>query len=563
MSTAAKELIIKINGDNSAWRRAIDSSIEAAKKIDAAAKRTADVQSREAKTSADVQVREAKRAADAHEMGFGVASAAGEKFRVVLSSVAGQFGLMSVGERVLTSLAAASAEATRRQSEYAQSLFKTKEELKEIAALRGLAFADDKFVKEMANFSRSTGLTISESDQFQRQVYGSAEAGLQKGNIDKETLDKLTVRAGSVAARQTKDYGTRGDLIGVLSQFRKYDKGETGVRQALSDAERIRLGLTEGRGDDAPLTKSLLSVAGSLAGEGKMVGTLPEMAAVIGAMSLSAGPGQADTRTEQLVRGLRGETPKQTAFMKSFAGIGENDNMETRLDKIVPKLREMKSKGRDISAFLTENGVNAEQTRAIAEAESNYEVIKGRMSKARMGADGVDEANRKFDQSPLGQMRKADAAVEAAKLDQGTKTQLFEVAKKEAEAKLVASGQTKSDWYGLGNALYSATTLGTRSGEEMRIEQMALRDMRIKAGFNPSRSPYQFSGVNEEAAFLQETIDANNKQYQESNAFKNSTNPLERIMKQQNEILIRGLGVGLAPAMIPAGPAPPMKRPGE
>lgn len=500
----------------------------------------------------------AAEAMDTEKKGLDESTSLTEKLSNAVGSVAGQFTLLSAAQAVMRGIAQATDEANRSQEKYAQTLLRTKEDLKELATLKGFAFADDKFLKEMSQFSRATGLSFTDAEKFQTQVYGSAAAGLEKGNIDEDTLKKLTVRAGMTAARQTKDYSTRGDLIGVLSQFRKYDKGDAGVRQAMGDAEAVRKALEAGRGTDSELTKSLLHVAGSLAGEGKMVGSLPELAAVVGATSLSAGPGMADTRTEQLVRGLRGETPQQTAFMKQFAGIGENDNLETRLDKIVPKLREQRSKGREISAFLNENGVNAEQSRAIVEAESNYESIKKRMADARRASTDIDAQDRAFRADPAGKMRMAEADAAIASIEQGKRTQLFEVAKKEAEAASIRSGEKSSIWYNLGNMGLSALNLG-RDGETVRTEQRALRMLRRRAGFNPDKAPYNFGSQTEEAEYYQDVIDANNQRFQKEMQGRR-IDPVPKLLEKQNAILQQGLMPGGVPPPLPAAPPPAMKR---
>ena len=143
------------------------------------------------------------------------------------SLVAAYAGFAAV-EGVSRGIAGAISESRDKSIEFVTSLLSTKDQLAEIATLRGLAFADDDSVKKMAGFSQATGLTIGQSDQFQRQLFGSAAGALQKGNVDEGTLNKAAVLTGQTATRQTKDFGTRGDLVGMLGQFRKYDAGDAG-----------------------------------------------------------------------------------------------------------------------------------------------------------------------------------------------------------------------------------------------------------------------------------------------------------------------------------------------
>jgi hypothetical protein len=305
------------------------------------------------------------------------------------------------------------------------------------------------------------------------------------------------LEGGKVAARQTKDLETRGDLLGILSQFKKYDSGVKGVEAALADAEAIRIGLTEGRGDDAPLTKSLLHVAGSLAGDGKRVGSLPELAALIGVTSLSAGAGQADTRSEQLVRGLQGETPEQMAFLKDFAGIEEHDTLEARLDKFVPKLRQMTASGRDPATFLTENKINSEQVRALTEVEPNYELLKKRFASARNGKSGADimaESAQQAKVDPLQRDRLAKADLAAAELGRGAERQEIQPDITTAKARLIEE-QVDTSWSSmLKRAATWAATGFKKEGIDVLAEQRAVNDLKLQLGIADDEGQQFFGG---------------------------------------------------------------------
>ena len=416
----------------------------------------------------------------------GESEAASASDRLVESAgrIAAGFVGLGAAESVLREIAGAISDSRQKSVDFAESLLKTKEQLAEIATLRGLAFADDDFVRKMAGFSQATGLSIGESDQFQRQLYGSAAGALQKGNVDEATLEKASVLTGQVAARQTKDFGTRGDLVGMLGQFRKYDKGDAGAEQIASDAEAVRLGLTEGRGDDAPLTRAFLSVAGSMIGEGRALPAAPELAALIGIMSLTSGPMMADTAAEQLMRGLRGDTPKQMEFVKSFAGIDEHDKLPERLNKMIPALRAKQGEGRDIQTFLTESGMNQEQSRRLTEMVPNLEMFNTRLAKSQNPVDGraIADANRDFNNSPLGTLRSGAAARFNAQLEKGKEREALEAEMPAAEADLIKEGLDTNPAFAAENLLRAAQSGFTTSGRDLRIQQRALDRLGRRAG---------------------------------------------------------------------------------
>jgi hypothetical protein len=341
----------------------------------------------------------------------------------------GKIGLASSGfgvaKQAIEAFSGALADGNRILDGYARDLLSTKNLLKELATLKGLTSASDKFIAETAEFSKKTGLDIQQSDEFQKQYLGSLAAGQQKGNIQKDTQEDLMVQGGRVAARQTSDLATRGDLLGIISQFSKLDAGRKGTEQALGQAEAIRQALVAGRGDDAPLTQQLLKVAGSNVKAGGPVESLPEMAALVGVTSLAGGAGEAGTRAEALIRGLRGTTPEQIKFLRGI-GIKEGEQLEPAFDKLAAHLDEQKGKGRDVGTYLIEKGFNEETARSVGETLPNQQVLKERFKLAREAQSGaalIAESDLLDQTDPAARTRNADAALKAAQLQRGQERQ--------------------------------------------------------------------------------------------------------------------------------------------
>jgi hypothetical protein len=257
----------------------------------------------------------------------------------------------------------------------------------------------------------------------------------------------------------------------------------------MGEMEAVRVGLTEGRGEDAALTKSLLHVLGSLSGPGKAMPRAGMAASVLGVSSLSVGAQMADTRTEQLMRALRGDTPQQVKFLKEFAGITEGQEFEERFDRMVMALRQKKAEGRDIATFLTESGMGYELSRATVEHEPLYEVIKQRIAKSKKAgaASGFalmkeSEQQAKFDVSQ--RMRIAQAGLVQAELERG----------KEREAIMpdIVRGREILTQAGVDTTLNpmaramlfmrSAATGFQVSGEELVAREAAAAELRMKTG---------------------------------------------------------------------------------
>lgn len=384
----------------------------------------------------------AAQAAEANRAGFGKAEAAiGSAAGAVRGFAAQMVGLTSL-QGVLSSIADGFEKARLNAENAAKASLALRETLREQAALKGEGGPNNRVVNEALMLRLKTGLKQDEAIQFENQFLGSLPIGIEKGNITPQVANELKLAAAQMASRLGGDAGVRGDLAGILGQFGKIDSAEQGLGQL----EAIRQALTAGRGDDTPLTQSLLKVAGSLVKEGGMLPSMPELAATVGTMSLSAGAGQADTRTEQLVRAVSGSTSDQAMFLKSTFGVMENDNLEQRLAKIIPGLREQKAAGRDMSAFLVENQMPAEQVRALVEMEGNYEAFTQRMESARKSAgQGAEVAtlNRSYLGSPVGRSRVAAAEADASQVIVGRRGELLQAFVTQQEAADRIDGKTE------------------------------------------------------------------------------------------------------------------------
>lgn len=321
----------------------------------------------------------------------------------------------------------------------AEATTQLRKELRVEATLKGEGAPTTKALIESLQFRAQTGLDQAAATDFTRQYIGTVPIAFQKGNISEQVSKDLMVKAGIMSARQGGDAGTRGELAGILGQFGKV----TSAQQGLGQLESIRIALTEGRGDDTPLTQQLLDAAGATVREGGPVGTLPELAALIGVTSLT-NPGEASMLTKQLIRGVRtkrgkmskpkGAKESQGQYLQRL-GVKENDSLEAILDKVVPDLQAAQASGRDIEGYLTEHGFSQSQERlALTTFVPNYEAFKKRMAASRQAGQGaaVEQQNQAFLASPYGRQVVADVQNKISEQEIGLRTERFNTLMSEA-----------------------------------------------------------------------------------------------------------------------------------
>ncbi|MDR3638681.1 MAG: hypothetical protein P4L84_33050 [Isosphaeraceae bacterium] len=355
----------------------------------------------------------------------------------------------------VVALSAAFEKAQARLSEAADATIRMRDSIRMEAALAGFGRTTNQALQSNLEFRAKTGLGMNEASDFTRQFEGSLPIGIEKGNITRQVADDLKVAAGIRANRLGGDMGTHGDLAGILGQYGKVNSAQHG----LSQLEAVRWALTAGRGDDPVLTRGLLEASGATVREGGAVGNLPEMAALVGVMSLSAGASQAGTRTEQLIRGLRvgmtkhrkvkGAESSQADYLKGL-GFTEKDSIEEMLDKIVPDIVKAEGAGRDASVYLAEHGFrNEEERRALVEVAHNYQPLKQRFAETRKRMNtfgpGEQATNQAFLDSPQGRAGVAGAMKDTAQVSLGLRHEKWKVLLEEAESDPEFQ-KTEQDW---------------------------------------------------------------------------------------------------------------------
>jgi hypothetical protein len=410
--------------------------------------------------------------------GFDKAGASLAEFRTMMAGAAAAAG----GMRVISEAMAASSAAVTSSGQAATQFERKSRQLGALTGRPGDA------ARDVIGFAMKTGMSLEQSDAYQQAYLGSAPSGIQKGFITEDLSKEVMEKSGVMAARQGASPKVRGELAGLMAQFKKY----TSATDVLGDLEKVRMGLTEGRGEDAPLTESLIHVAGSFVdqGAGGMIADLPELAAQIGTASIGAGALGADVRTKQLGALVRGGSREQQKFVKDFTGIDyDKDNMETRLAKLMGALQGVKEKGRDPQAYLAEQGIDPEKAQAAAEMLGVYDVYKTRLAKSREAGKGeeVEAANAAFLRSKEARAQQGETSVKAAEILTGQKNMDWVGVVEKARGEWVATGEDESTISNLmsgvmgrlGGGLIGG---GIKEGREHRIRNLAIQKLRSQAG---------------------------------------------------------------------------------
>ena len=190
------------------------------------------------------------------------------------------------------------AQVRQKTIEMAEATMQLRQEMRELANLKGHDGPDDEVVAGTVEFGMKAGMTPKEATKFMEQYLGSNPAGLQKGNIgggrkDGESQEDYERRVQPIVedvARASARFGQRvkldpktaGDIGGVMSQFQKVQSGE----QASQLMGQMAYGLNEGRGNLEPLMRVLADTAGAIVDpKGGAVESLPELSVMLGVMS--------------------------------------------------------------------------------------------------------------------------------------------------------------------------------------------------------------------------------------------------------------------------------------
>ncbi|HWE38553.1 MAG TPA: hypothetical protein VG406_18425 [Isosphaeraceae bacterium] len=465
---------ITFEGDNANLLRSIQANVQALQAMDDRAK------------AAGRAVGDIGAAGDKAAGGLGHAAEETGHLGSGLDGLLGKAAVFGALTTVAREFGSAIAEARESLVGSAEDAAKLRDALREVAALKGRGGPDDVATADFAAFRVATGLKEAEARKFQEQFEGTLPAGLGRGNITRDVAEKLAEEGGRWATRTGLDGATAGDLTAMLPQYSKVPSVEVGASQL----GQIGFALNEGRGNLSPLAKSLANTAGSLVDEeGGPVKSLPELAAILGVASQNANPAAAGTRVQQAFRALNRFDGDRGQTLQGL-GIGGDDDLLARLQKVAPMVRDANRPGRGGAAkALWEAGFhNQAENRSLIQLVNNLDAIERRVARVRaldspqkVAADGQRVMALDADflrREKAGQRRVGEAVQDAGQLVRGRGGEVLQALRQAAEGRLKARGAIDTTATNLTDSINAGFGVGTLLGGRPQREERIDREVR-------------------------------------------------------------------------------------
>jgi hypothetical protein len=439
------DLSIRLLIDRSQAQRAAREQAAADRDLRDAVRATGTAQERAATEAARARIRGADQAGRAERESFGNSTTMVRQFGDTIKSVA--VSALSIG--ALTGVAQAIAGAFKSANEQAQAqldkLLATKDALRELAAVKGVAEGpSDAFAMAHFQLRKASGLSEQEAAGFALEFAG-AGAALRGKNIsagEYERAEPLLARFAATQGGGASAAESYGKLAGLL----------LGTRETFATAEDllaeqmsvVRMYGT-GTGKNPVLMAQGAAAMGSLVeqqGTGAFGGALPLAAMVATASRVN--PETAATQIQQGHRLLRGFSEKW-APMLGEAGITEADKEPEAYVKLFNLMERAQRGGKAPDLFLSEAGVSAEVATTVQGLYNQRAFMAERMREAQtpMGVGAATaQLDRAFMQDPTLRIKQAQAKEDAAERERAMQLQADRELTIAARAGLTARAET-------------------------------------------------------------------------------------------------------------------------
>lgn len=390
----------------------------------------------------------ARKAAAESAGGFEKAGGAVEKMASTLSSVTSLMGtalsakaLVDMGNSIQGVMHAAVMEGEKEL----ENLRQLKNELIEIAAMTGgKEGPSDAEVDKHIKIRQASGLDRGEARALSMELHGAAEStvGVNISEKDLKKVEPMVARLAETSVEGPDAAGQVGKLTGLIAQG-----GPTDAAKLLGMTAHTLKVLSEGVGDNATLIKQQAKVMGAYTDEeGKALFNSPvELASHIAAAS-KVNPEQAADTVESTARVLTGATEKWAPLLGK-AGIGEHDSYTERSRKLFAHLEQVEASGRQVGAYLSEEGVDSHGKRnllSMYKYRKSTEESLAKNARVMTGQGAANEIEAKYRASNHFRTDIERANKDAAKIRNAMNLQYAEEIKLQAETKLENKGMGES-----------------------------------------------------------------------------------------------------------------------
>ena len=567
------------------------------------AERVAAAQARSARQAARVQEQEARRAASTVQGGFSLSALAAGQLKDAVFGIVGQFTLLSAAQAGLAAITGMWDQWKRDSLEAAKNIGDVREQLLELAALKGRLGDTTTENAAQLGFRTKTLQTAEAARMFQGQFLNVSDPLVGK-RISKDESNKLMEKAGLFQAAEGGDASTHASLAGIMPALMGKDNvtaDEAFAAELKTYNQMQKGGFTFSSGAKQLVDKQALVTSGVFKDQSRMVGMLSAISNVVS-------PDQAGTTLEQIVdattgslRRMRqgkmdGDTQPASEYYKS---IGADDQMDPAAiaEKVFKDFdREKaaeKTKGRDFNSWTYLQGkgfMNREAITGLMAAYGSYEngQWQGHMNRAA-STDGLTDADRndpnfinsterlrQFNTSPVADTRRVDIAKGQQNTINGLPTEGYRKMQEMAFLNLKSRGEASGDDF---KGYAESNWAPNQRKLDREIARMMAETAKKKGvNFDPRSvftEAFDVGGFSDYGP--SRTGETRAKRFQEAQAQIDGTNPTagsvmasfsEELRKlteatTANTKAMEDQRAGKTPAVIPsgAGPAGPMRKP--
>jgi hypothetical protein len=350
------------------------------------------------------------------------------------------------------------------------------------------ASADEALAK-INEVRAAAGMGGVEASKFLEVFYGSAGASLEaaertggREGLAGDVAEAYAREAATQSRRRGGDAAVDADAAGTLPFYGAIRSAQEGVGRLA----RLKAALAPGRGEDPILSRQLFKSMSTMVGEGLGFSDPEQAAAVLGQLTLTAGPTESGTRLEQLNRAIQGglADPTRSAWLKSrgvAAGMGTLDV----LDRLGADIDAAQARGEG-HIFLESRGYKSYEEREA--------LIQG--AKIRAGARGVYaglpsteaagraevEANARFRRETGARMMAAAAATDAYDFGRAREAEGFYAAAAEKANSEATRAGDRSSWTFAGDLVRGLVRgAGPDTGRQARLEGQVVEEKLAEA----------------------------------------------------------------------------------
>lgn len=432
----ARELIIKISGDNAGIKQQAQASVEALKKVDKqAAQSNAERMEGLGKVSKEEQ--KANQAAIKSHQAVGQAGVAA--YAQIGLAQAGANLALAKGLELAKAYIDASQKAAQKSRELASTFTSQRDQMRDLATMMGVK-ANNAFTMANARFNVGAAMNGGEGLAFRSAFQGSgaAYAGKSMSQAEFEQYEKQTA---ALTAARGLEAGVGGDLSGSFLGLRNYSKfGDQASETATGDVNKSLAILGRGKGDNAVLARQLNMLAAGSVNEDALKGSIQDPAEAAAMISAAAekSPMQASELSMMALRGLRQFDNDLIKAAKIKPNTSPIDAFKM-LEPVVAKMaKDQGVKPEDILRKGFSDVGTAEAINVFLNKGVNGGVFDDRLNYGKQFTkDAALGAIGDFQASEAGQARIADARLEEVRLGRGAENSKVEILRRQALARLI------------------------------------------------------------------------------------------------------------------------------